>query len=101
VDNENLWFFSETLQQCRICLLDNGELVIVPRAAQCGDVICILSGTVSACALRFNLDNSWSLISGDCYLFNQKFMHPVAYEWFVSDDYIRQNQDKVQVFRIR
>jgi hypothetical protein len=96
-----MYTFLETLQRCRINLLDNGDLVIAPEAVLCGDVICILSGTVSACALRFNMDESWSLISGDCHLSTQEFTHPDNGFWFVSDDYIIQNQDKVQEFRIR
>jgi hypothetical protein len=101
VNRDSVPFFFEKLHQCRISLLGNGELAVVPRAAQCGDVICILSGTVSTCALRSSPDNSWSLVGGDCDLFTQRFERPDTGEWFVSDDFILENQDKVQEFSIR
>jgi hypothetical protein len=80
--------------------MDNGELVIVPGAVRCGDVICILSGTVSACAMRPDLDGGWSLVSGDCYLFTEEFRSPLGPFSFMCGDYVARNQSKVQEFRI-
>jgi hypothetical protein len=81
--------------------MDNGELVIVPGAVRCGDVICILSETVSACALRSDPDRSWSLVSGDCYLITTKFHPSGAERSFMCDDYVVRNQSKVQEFRLQ
>jgi hypothetical protein len=80
--------------------MENGELVIVPEAVRLEDTICILSGTATACALRANIDGSWTLISGDCWIFTELFQ--LRDEWFIAcDEHIACNKDKIEEFRIR
>jgi hypothetical protein len=81
--------------------MDNKEIVIVPENVQLGDVICILSGTDSACALRDSQHGQWTLASGDCYIFTEDFRYPDEPGWFMCDEYIVQNQGRIQDFRIR
>jgi hypothetical protein len=81
--------------------MDNREIVIVPESAQHGDVICILSGTDSPCALRDDQQGQWTIVSGDCYIFTESFWHLYEASSFVCDEYIEQNQARLQEFRIR
>jgi hypothetical protein len=81
--------------------MENKEIVIVPENVQRGDVICILSGTDSACALRDDRHGQWTLVSGDCYIFTESFWAPNKSEWSMYDKYIEQNQARIQQFRIR
>jgi hypothetical protein len=81
--------------------MDNGELVIVPGAAQPGDVICILAGSISACALRPFPDGSWALISGDCFIFPDKIRQLIEDYFFLGDEYVACNEDRVEEFRLR
>lgn len=94
--------FQENLQHRRISLLENGELAIVPGDVQNGDIICILSGAVLPSLLRPGLDGSWTLISGDCYIFTDKFVKfPEEVTFFMCDEYILCNLDRVEEFRLR
>jgi len=79
--------------------MENGELVIVPEAVQSGDVIYILSGAISACALRPSPDGRWALVSGDCHIFTDNFRNQEE-GFFMCDEYIACNQDKVEEFRL-
>ena len=81
--------------------MDNGELVIVPAAVRCGDVICMLSGSLSACALRPFPNGSWALVSGDCFIFTEKFRLPKEDYFLLCDEYVACNQDRVEEFRLR
>jgi hypothetical protein len=81
--------------------MENGELVIVPEAVQCGDAIVVLSGAMVACALRHSPDGSWILISGDCYIFTESFRHSPSPWFFACDDYVAYNHDRVEEFRLR
>jgi hypothetical protein len=81
--------------------MDNGELVIVPGAAQLGDVICVLSGSISACALRPFPDRSWALVSGDCSIFEDNYRSQEDHVIMLGDEYVAYNQDRVEEFRIR
>ena len=62
----------EALQLCKITLMQNGELVVVPNGAECGDVVCIPEEGVAPFLLRPRKDECWSLVSGDCYIFNDR-----------------------------
>jgi hypothetical protein len=99
--SENYRYFFEALQECRIILTGNGKLVIVPGAVQCGDVICIFSGTISACALRPEMDGSWSLISGDCHIFGMDFRDQDWPSIPFGDEYVRHHDSVAEEFRIR
>jgi hypothetical protein len=81
--------------------MDNGELVIVPGAAQLGDVICILSESISACALRPCPDGSWALVSGDCFIFTDHHRLPEEPWCMLGDEYVACNKDRVEEFRLR
>ncbi|KAH8627378.1 HET-domain-containing protein [Alternaria alternata] len=99
---EEIDAFSNSLQQCRIGLMDNGELVIVPEAIRCGDVIVIISGAIVACALRFSSeDGSWALISGDCHMSTENFRSPRDGSHFMCDEYVACHQDRLEEFRLR
>lgn len=98
VDYETVGFFFDALHGCRIALLDNSELVIVAGGVRTGDVMCILSGAYSPCALRRLRSNYWSLVCGDCYIFTRNFYKDLI---FCSDAYVAQHQDSVQSFNIR
>ncbi|KAF2686360.1 hypothetical protein K458DRAFT_430202 [Lentithecium fluviatile CBS 122367] len=86
IDTELVGHLVESLQQCRIILMDNGELAIVPGNVRYGDVVCILSGTDSACTLRPDRNGNWTLVSGDCYILTESFKFP-NYGWFLCDDH--------------
>jgi hypothetical protein len=102
VDSENIRNFTQSLQQCRISMMENGELVVVPEAARSGDVICILSRAVSACILRPSPDGHWTLVSGDCYIFREGSLIAAQRGLsFACDKYIVCNQDVVEEFRLR
>ena len=73
----------------------------MPEAVQCGDVIVVLSGTISACVVRPFLDGSWTLISGDCHIFADDSMFSKATCFFMCDEYVASNQDRVEEFRLR
>jgi hypothetical protein len=79
--------------------LDNGELAIVPGATQEKDVVCILSGTCSPCALRSKPGGSWSLVSGPVVSFpdNDRISNHDGIG-FDCDEYITQSQDKIEDF---
>ena len=59
----------DALQHCRIALMEDGHLAIVPGDAKSGDVVCIISGAMAPCLLRPDRDGCWVLVSGDCHLF--------------------------------
>ena len=86
------------LQQCRIVLLDNCKLAIAGRSVQEEDAICIFPGTDTACALRQNQKGHWTLISGDCFVFDTIYTVLGMSE---SDDYLAQHQEELEEFRIR
>lgn len=81
--------------------MDNGELVIVPEAIRCGDVIVIISGAIVACALRCSSDGSWALISGDCQMSTEKFRSQRDRSYFMCDEYVACHQDRLEEFRLR
>jgi hypothetical protein len=81
--------------------MDNSELVIVPGAVQRGDVVCILSGTILACALRPFPDGNWALVSGDCFIFTNKLRLPGESYFLFCDEYVACNKDSVEEFRLR
>jgi hypothetical protein len=92
----------EALQQCRICLLRNGELAILPASVQINDTVCILSNTDSPCALRRrDGQGHWTLVSGDCYIFGDASMLSLRNGGNVLDDAIAGMQDIVEKFVIR
>ncbi|KAF2676828.1 hypothetical protein K458DRAFT_481669 [Lentithecium fluviatile CBS 122367] len=62
INNEHVSMFLESLQQCKIAMMDNGELPIVPRSVCNGDRVCVLSGAISPCVLRPNQDGTWTLL---------------------------------------
>jgi hypothetical protein len=76
--------------------MDNDQLAIVPGAAQPGDVVCILFGTVTPCLLRRDRDDCWILVSGDCHIF--------GIDWETvreSNAYIESNRDRLEKFTLR
>jgi hypothetical protein len=81
--------------------MENGELVIVPEAVQHGDVICLLLGTISACALRPFPDGTWALISGDCYIFTDTVYFERDYSLSTCDEYVKRSKKRVEEFRLR
>lgn len=78
--------------------MDNGELIIVPAAIQCGDVICILQGSVSPCALRVDQDGKWTVVSGDCHIFERELLDGNL--CLMSEEYIARNKEHVETFRL-
>lgn len=100
LNKENIEDLFKSLQQCRISLLETGELMVVPASARCGDIVCILSGSNAPCLLRPNQDGNWTLISGDCYIFSD-FTFPDHPGVFMCDEFVAHNQDSVQEFIIQ
>ena len=88
--------FYDALQNCAICLLESGELAIVPGDAQPGDVICIISGTTAPCVLRPDRDGCWILVSGDCHILDMGAIDVAGIR-----DYVSMNLSSVQKFIIR
>ncbi|PVH96700.1 HET-domain-containing protein [Periconia macrospinosa] len=99
IDNEDAVAFFESLHQCRISLMGNKELAIVPACAERGDVVCILSGTDAPCVLRSGQPENWTLISGDCYIFADSYIDGNG--WFLSDDFMLSRDQRAQQFKIR
>ena len=62
-------YLHEALQRCKIALMQNAQLVLVPDAAECGDIVCMAKAAMSPFLLRPRQDGCWSLVSGDCYIF--------------------------------
>ena len=94
----DLEHFHNALSQQRIALMDNHELVIVPAAVQCGDVVCIFSGASSPCALRPDGDGHWTLVSGDCSIFTERFRPYSDPYSFMCDEYIKSNDNRIEEF---
>ena len=88
--------FYRALQDCSIASIENGELVIVPGAAQDGDVVCMIAGAVAPCLLRQCRDGCWMLVSGDCHIFGEE--EP---DIIVSDAYVDSHRSQVEEFILR
>ena len=73
----------------------------MPEAVKCGDVIVVVSGAISVCVVRPFLDGSWTLISGDCYIFADDSMFAEVTGHFMCNEYVACNQDRVEEFRLR
>ncbi|KAH3907818.1 hypothetical protein HBH56_181360 [Parastagonospora nodorum] len=101
IGGEQIRNFEKALQQCRIILLDNGELAITPGSVRVNDVICIMPKTDAPCALRSNEKGAWRLMSGDCYIFGAVSMLALTHGGVVLDQYVGRNLDKLQDFLIR
>ena len=80
--------------------MDDGGLAIVPEAARPGDLICALSGAISPCALRPSSNETWTLISGDCYIFTDDYRARET-EFFLCDDFVAYNDHMAEEFVIR
>lgn len=85
--------------QCRLSLMNNGEVAIVPDGTKSGDIVCILSGSVAPCVLRLNQDGMWTVISGDCYILQDRFTN--LWGVFCSAPYILEHAQRVEEFVIR
>jgi hypothetical protein len=81
--------------------MDNGELVIIPEAVRCGDMIIILSGAISGCVVRPFPDGSWVLVSGDCHMFTDEFRPFEDSQILLCEEYVAYNQDRAEEFRLR
>lgn len=92
--------FFESLQQCRIILLDNNQLGIVAESAQIEDVVCIFPGAHSPCVLRQSMDGHWMLVDGAFFVFTFDYRSEENFD-FLCDDYLKDNQDRVEDFRVR
>ena len=79
--------------------MDNGEVAIVPDGTKSGDTVCILSGSVAPCVLRLNQDGMWTVVSGDCYIFQHRFTN--IWGFFCSAPYILEHAERVEDFIIR
>ena len=86
----------ESLQECSIALMQDGGLVIVPGAAQDGDVVCIIAGAIAPCLLRQRRDGSWMLVSGDCHIFGD-----TRSTLAVSDAYVDSHRSQAETFVLR
>ncbi|KAH6878522.1 heterokaryon incompatibility protein-domain-containing protein [Alternaria rosae] len=86
----------EALQECSIALMQNGELAIVPGAAQDGDVVCIVAGATAPCVLRQSRGGCWMLVSGDCHIFGDEDSNIAA-----SDAYVDSHRSQVERFVLR
>jgi hypothetical protein len=94
--------FYNSLQQCKISLMSNGELIIVPEAVRCGDVVSMFAGADSPCVIRPDGQGGWTLISGDCFVFTEQFLsHGTVHGDFWCGTYVKRNQDKVEEFVLR
>jgi hypothetical protein len=81
--------------------MENGELIILPGAARCGDEVCILSGADSPCTLRTDGDGGWGLVSGDCPILTKHFQSPGNPWFFMCDEYVMYNQSEAKDFILR
>ncbi|KAF1843234.1 uncharacterized protein K460DRAFT_396592 [Cucurbitaria berberidis CBS 394.84] len=100
-DVELVHHFFNSLQLCRVILMDNGELAIVGRSVHEGDVVCVFSGADSPCALRSNENGTWTLVSGDCFIFTESFKPYMSAGEFMCDDYVAHHQDRLEEFKLR
>ena len=98
ISDDDARLFRETLQQFRISLMDNGELILVPGAVQCMDVVCILSGADSPCVLRLVREGNWALVSGDCYILTEEFGLRDSEGVFGCDEHVLRNQSRLEEF---
>jgi hypothetical protein len=76
--------------------MENGELIIVPGAVQCMDVVCVLSGAHSPCVLRPDREGNWALVSDDCHMLTKEFTDTEGS--FVYDEHVMRNQSKLEQF---
>jgi hypothetical protein len=93
--------FIKGLQQCRICLLGNGELAILPASVRINDTVCIFANTDSPCALRADGKGHWTLVSGDCYVMGDVSVLALNHGTDALHEYIRCNQNQLEDFLIR
>ncbi|KAF1976312.1 hypothetical protein BU23DRAFT_45372 [Bimuria novae-zelandiae CBS 107.79] len=99
IRHEDVLYFFEYLYQCSFALLSNGELATVSGSVQISDVVSVLSGAFSPCALRSELNGAWKVICGDCELFNRSFDDEYGIT-FTPDIYLVQYQGELEEFRI-
>jgi hypothetical protein len=94
----------DSMEQCRIVLMDDNRLAIAPDAACAGDVVCLLPCGQSLCVLRPHQDLYWKLISGDCHVFgSDKFLdegNSFEVPIFPYAMYCKENEHRMEVFTI-
>ncbi|EUC41293.1 hypothetical protein COCMIDRAFT_40509 [Bipolaris oryzae ATCC 44560] len=100
ISDEDAGHFFNSLNQCRIGVMDNKELIIVPACAERENVVCILSGTDAPCLLRPDQFENWTLLTGDCHIFGDSFRVPSTV-FFLCDEFIESHDNRVRDFRIR
>ncbi|KAF2125227.1 HET-domain-containing protein [Dothidotthia symphoricarpi CBS 119687] len=91
--------FFESLQQCRIVLLDNNQICIAPDAACTGDTVCFLRDANSPCILRQGLNGDWTLVSGNCDVYGVDFKNDGA--GFTEEVYLDEHGVALETFVIR
>jgi hypothetical protein len=69
-DAENVQWFCDSMENCRMFVTEEGEIGIAPHNAREGDVVCVVKGALAPCILRQIPQDQWSLVSGDTYMCN-------------------------------
>lgn len=93
-----LLHFFESLQQCRIVLLDNDHIGIAPDLACNGDIVCVFQDADSPCILRQGQDEKWTLISGNCAVFDDRLGLCTVH--FSSEFYLEDYGNNLETFII-
>jgi hypothetical protein len=94
----------DSMEECRIVLMDDNRLAIAPCAAYSGDFICLLQCAQAVCVLRPHENCYWKLISGDCHVFGgdefldrgDHFGAPI----FPYRSYCEEKEERMEVFTI-
>ncbi len=101
IDPELVYHFYYTLQQCRVILLDNGQLCIAPEGTEVGDTVRIFAKSIAPCILRPNSSGKWRLISGDCFVFQRDYRRSSSWADFGCDEYLKDMELKPEEFIIQ
>jgi hypothetical protein len=95
LENDEMEIMMRESQNCRIFLTEDGTVGLAPTETYKGDMLCILRGSSSPSILRQQLENGWTLVSGDCYVPGEFFNYGDS-----ISDYVDAHEDKEQEFLI-
>jgi hypothetical protein len=79
--------------------LDNDHITIAPEAARHEDMIYVLQDSVSPCILRQEPDGYWTLVSGDCPVFDSDYWDEE--KRFSCNLFLSLHSDNVEYLKIR
>jgi hypothetical protein len=80
----------DSMQDCRIVVIDNNELAIAFGAARDKYVVCFLQGGQSLCILRPCQGSHWKLINEDGYVLGAEKFHSIPTRKFCRQNHLFQ-----------